>query len=365
MNEPIIYSQYIPEKKETAYSINYTYISKNLKYIPCSMKPDEDNTLSYINIYEKYEDNIMNETPGLFIFLLDISGSMSGEALFLAKNALLLFIQSLPKESYFQIIGFYQYYKHYNEKPVKYNEENIYNIRETINLLSAQTYETNLYPPLLEILNQDYSEINFSKNIFILTDGYIKDNDKCINLIKNNLNGFRIHSIGLGNDVDKIFIEQCAKLGKGSSSFIKGIKDVNSVVINALSKASRPYITNIKFEFENYKNEIASSIIKCNPINNFAYQNEVMNYSFILPGNKEITDLKIRLTGKDPINQIEIRNTLEKMIKLENGDEMSKMIVGIALKNNENLISKDEKKKLILQKNIKFYQKIHNFLQKY
>ena len=72
--------------------------------------------------------------------------------------------------------------------------------------MSAQTYETNLYPPLLEILNQDYSEINFSKNIFILNDGYIKDNDKCINLIKNNLNGFRIHSIGLGNDVDKIFI---------------------------------------------------------------------------------------------------------------------------------------------------------------
>ena len=82
MNEPIIYSQYNPEKKETAFSINYTYISKNLKYIPPSMKPDEDNTLSYINIYEKYEDNIMNETPGLFIFLLDISGSMSGEALF-------------------------------------------------------------------------------------------------------------------------------------------------------------------------------------------------------------------------------------------------------------------------------------------
>ena len=231
--------------------------------------------------------------------------------------------------------------------------------------MSAQTYETNLYPPLLEILNQDYSEINFSKNIFILTDGYIKDNDKCINLIKNNLNGFRIHSIGLGNDVDKIFIEQCAKLGKGSSSFIKGIKDVNSVVINALSKASRPYITNIKFEFENYKNEIASSIIKCNPINNFAYQNEVMNYSFILPGNKEIKDLKIRLTGKDPINQIEIRNTLEKMIKLENGDEMNKMIVGIALKNNENLISKDEKKEIniakkyqILSKNTQLFAEI-------
>jgi hypothetical protein len=56
-----------------------------------------------------------------------------------------------------------------------------------------------------------------------------------------------------------------------------------------------------------------------------------MNYSFILPGNKELTDLKIKLTGKDPINQIEEKNSFEKIIKLENGEEMSKMIVGKAL----------------------------------
>ena len=39
MNKPIMYSQYNPEKNETAYSINYTYISKNLKEIPVAEKP--------------------------------------------------------------------------------------------------------------------------------------------------------------------------------------------------------------------------------------------------------------------------------------------------------------------------------------
>ena len=200
----------------------------------------------------------------------------------------------------------------------------------------------------------------------MLTDGYVDDRKNCINLIKNNANKFRIHSIGIGNDFDKVLIEQCGKLGKGSSSFVQDVENINSVVIDILNKGLRPYITNINFEFENYKDEIASSIISCNPTNNFAYQNELMNYSFILPGNKELTDLKIKLTGKDPINQIEEKNCFEKIIKLENGEEMSKMIVGKALKYNEELIQ-DEKKEIsfakkyqILSKNTALFAEILN-----
>ena len=365
MNKPIIYSQYNPEKNETAYSINYTYISKNLKEIPIAEKPDEDNTISYI---AKYEDNIINETPGLFIFLIDQSGSMWGKSIELVKKALLLFIQSLPKESYFQLIGFGSEYKKYNDQPVIYNKDNIEKIINVIKGLDADLGGTDISKPLREIFNSDdvYSKINMSKSIFMLTDGYVDDRNDCINLIKNNANKFRIHSIGIGNRFDEKLIEQCGKLGKGSSSFVKDVENINSVVIGILNKGLRPYITNINFEFENYKDEIASSIISCNPTNNFAYQNELMNYSFILSGNKELTDLKIKLTGKDPINQIEEKNCFEKIIKLENGEEMSKMIVGKALKYNEELI-KDEKKEIsfakkyqILSKNTALFAEILN-----
>ena len=91
-----------------------------------------------------------------------------------------------------------------------------------------------------------------------------------------------------------------------------------------------------------------------------------MNYSFILSGNKELTDLKIKLTGKDPINTIKEENCFEKIIKLENGEEMSKMIVGKALKYNEELIQ-DEKKEIsfakkyqILSKNTALFAEILN-----
>jgi hypothetical protein len=128
----------------------------------------------------------------------------------------------------------------------------------------------------------------------------------------------------------------------------------------------RPYITDIKFEFDNYKEEIDSKIISCSPTNNFTYQNEVMNYSFILPEKKELTDLKIKITGKDPINLIEVNVNFDNILKLEDGEEMSKMIVGKALKNNEEL-TKDEEKEIkfakkyqILSKNTSLFAEVIN-----
>ena len=364
MNKPVLYYQYNPEFKETAYSINYIYTSKNIKEIPIPEKPDEDNNISYTS---KYEDNIINETPGLFIFLIDQSGSMSGNSIDLVKQSLLLFIQSLPVNSYFQLIGFGSNFKKYNEEPVIYNKENVEKIINIINNLKADLGGTNISSPLNAIYNDNnYSKINLSKNIFLLTDGQVHDREQCINLITTNSSKFRIHSLGIGNSFDKILIEKCGKLGKGTSSFVEQVEKINSVVINILNKCLRPYITDIKFEFENYKEELLNKIISCNPINNFTYQNEIINYSFILPNNKELINLKMKIKGKDPINIIESNINLNNIIKIENGEEMCKMIIGKALKNNDELI-KDEKKEIefakkyqILSKNTALFAEILN-----
>ena len=364
MNEPLLCTQYNPEFKETAYSINYVYASKNVKEIPIPEKPDEDNTISYT---AKYEENINNETPGLFIFLIDQSGSMSGKSIELVRKALLLFIQSLPEHSYFQLIGFGSDFKKYNKEPVIYNKENVNNIINTINGLSANLGGTNISGPLKSIFEDTcYSKINLSRNIFLLTDGQVFDREQCIDIISTNSSKFRIHSLGIGNDFDKILIEQCGKLGKGTSSFVQDVEKINSVVIEVLNKSLRPYITDIKFEFDNYKEEIASKIISCSPINNFTYQNEVMNYSFILPEKKELSDLKIKITGKDPINPIESNVNFDNILKLEDGEEMSKMIVGKALKHNEELTEDEEKeikfakKYQILSKNTSLFAEVIN-----
>ena len=367
MNKPLLYTQYNPLLNETAYSINYTYISKYLKEIPIPEKPDEDNNICYA---VKYEENIVNEMPGLFIFLIDQSGSMDGTPIELVKKSLLLFIQSLPKKSYFQLIGFGSEYTKYNEKPVEYTKKNVKIIKDIINDLNADLGGTDIYKPLEDIYNdEEYSKINLSKNIFLITDGEVLQRDDCLNLIENNSEKFRIHAIGIGDNFDKIFIERSGKLGKGSSSFVTSLEKINSEVINALNRALRPYLINIKFEFENYKDDISSNILSCNSIDNsinFIYQNEVINYSFILPGNKELTNLKIKISGKDPINFIENIFCFDNIIKLENGEELSKIIVSRALKKNDELLNNEikevnfAKKYQILSKNTALFAKILN-----
>ena len=88
-----------------------------------------------------------------------------------------------------------------------------------------------------------------------------------------------------------------------------------------------------------------------------------MNYSFILLGKKELSDIKLKITGKASINPIEANVPLNDILKLNDGEEMSKVIIGKALKNNEELI-KDEQKEIKFDKNIKYYLKTLYFLRR-
>ena len=373
MNNPVLYYQVNHELNEISYSINYVYSSESLKNIPIPDEVDEDNTISY---YSKYQDNSINETPGLFIFLIDQSGSMNGKSIELVKQALLLFIKSLPTGSYFQFIGFGTDYKKYNEIPVEYNEENVNNIINIISEIRANMGGTNIGSPLNDIYKDDnYSKINLSKNILILTDGQVHDRDEFVNLITRNSNKFRIHAIGIGNSFDKILIERSGKLGKGSSVFVEDVEKINIAIIETLNKCLRPYIIDIKFNFLNYQNNIKNSILITEAINKFSYQDEIINFSFILNEdniidiNEIVESIQLEVIFKNPLNVIKEKITLDKsdnIYRIRNGDEMSKMIVGKALKYNKELTN-DIKKEIelsqkyqVLSKNTAFFAEIIN-----
>ena len=370
INDEVLYFQSDPRRKKSYYMLQKTLImpefSKEFKD-----EIDEDGHLNYMSLLknkEKEEKEEKKISKACYIFLLDQSGSMSGDSIKLSCKSLLLFLQSLNEKCYFQLIGFGSDFEKYNINPVIYNKENVNYISNIINGLNADKGGTNISQPLKDIFTSNsYSNINLSKNIFMLTDGEVHDREECIRLVTDNNGKFRLHAIGIGNDFDKILIEECGKLGKGSSSFVQDMDNINSVVIYNLNRSLRPYITEMKFNFLNYKNEINSSIITCTPKDNFTYQNEIANYSFILPGDKNLSNLNLKITGKDPINPIEGSIIFSNnIIKLKNGEEMSKMIVGKALKDNQDLIQNEKKeiefakKYQILSKNTALFAEIIN-----
>jgi len=91
---------------------------------------------------------VMNniETTNEFIFIVDCSGSMEDEnKIGLARQAMLLFLKSLPINSYFNIIRFGSEYKSlFQDITVIYNEQNAQQAEKLINKMNADLGGTEL-----------------------------------------------------------------------------------------------------------------------------------------------------------------------------------------------------------------------------
>ena len=369
INKPNLFYQYNPILKKHCYCLDYIYSSEEIeKLIKIPKKPDEDDKISY---FTKYQSNLLNEEPSLFIFLVDQSGSMHGEPIQLVIKSLLIFIQSLPQKSYFQFIGFGSDFKKYNELPVEYNNKNIEEIKKIIKDLKSDLGGTNIVSPLEYIFKNksEYQKINLSKNILLLTDGEVDNKNKCFDLIKENSSIFRIHSIGIGNDYDKELIKLCGKYGKGSFNFVKNINNINDVIIKILNNCLRPYLYDINFTCLNLnKKSLDPIFVKSN---NYAYQDEIINYSFILDDkqnksfiNSQKNRYKFKMEFIKNFKNFEKNFEFTNLLNLPDGDNLSKIIIDKFFKNNLDL---DEKKEIklakeyeVLSKNTSLYAEISN-----
>ena len=160
-------------------------------------------------------------------------------------KSLLLFLQSLPSGSYYQIIGFGSFYKKYDKFPRQYTQNNIENSIKLIQSLKADFKGTNIFKPLQNIYeSKKYDNINLKRNIFILTDGYVEDKERTLNIIEANNKLFSIYSIGMGDEFDEDLIKKAGILGNGNYNFCVDFNDLNSVIVNEINISTCPYISN-------------------------------------------------------------------------------------------------------------------------
>ena len=328
--EPLCFCQKNPKENELNYIIHYKFTPKEL------------NT--------EIEHTELN--PALFIFLLDQSGSMSGHPMTVANKALILFLQSLPAGSYYQIIGFGSNFEKYDNIPKEYTQQNIKDSIKLIESLKANKGGTNIYSPLKDIYeSKDYDHIKIPKIIFLLTDGEIDDKENTLKIIEENSNEFRVYSIGIGNDFDEDLIKNAGVLGKGNYNFCNDINVLNKVIVNEIRNCSKPFYSD--FEFNN--NLDKKNLYKIDEKKPLLVENEIVNCKYIIKEEKEekIDLIKLNLKYKknnkkeNKLEEIEEQYDI-KVIPISEGYDLSKLIIYDYL-NKSKEINEEEKTKLALK----------------
>ena len=351
INDDVLYYQNDPKKNKTYYMLQKT-VDKPEFTKDFTEKIDEDENIDYFNLVKHKEEKEKEKPKECYIFLLDQSGSMSGDRIDLSCKSLLLFLQSLNASCYFQLVGFGSDYEFFSEKPLEYNKENVKNLMEKIKKLGADKGGTELYEPLTEIYNNKiYDEFEMKKNIILLTDGELFDKEKVINLIGANSSKFIFNSIGIG-DCDKDLIERTALMGNGYSYYISELNELNSVVISLLEKSQNSFVINCSINQKCSIEDDNKKIIS---------QNDYFTHAFIID---DINIKNIEFNIKIKENEIKISFDKNKMIKLPDGDNLGKLIVDNYLKSKK-CKDKNERIKLSKEYNIltnetAFYAEITN-----
>lgn len=99
---------------------------------------------------------------------------------------------------------------------------------------------------------------NYSRQIFLLTDGEISDVDQVLRLCQSMSNTTRIYSFGLGSSPSRALVKGLARVTNGSPLFISPNTHVDVAVARQLDKALEPCLVNIKVQCHFNDNQLTN-----------------------------------------------------------------------------------------------------------
>ena len=193
------------------------------------------------------------------VFILDVSGSMSGDSIEQAKLALNLALDRLNVSDKFNIIWFNNMAKKIYFESRYASNENIHNAKQFVESLTANGGTEML--PALKLALDAQTESEFLHQIVFITDGNVSNERDLFAFINANLGDNRLFTVGIGSAPNSFFMKKAAKAGRGTFTFISNTREVGKKTEALFRKLETPALTDISLtvfgdDIETYHNPI-------------------------------------------------------------------------------------------------------------
>ncbi|MEE9421984.1 MAG: VIT domain-containing protein [Gammaproteobacteria bacterium] len=181
-----------------------------------------------------------------YFFIVDVSGSMSGFPLDTTKQLMAKLFSNLKPTDRFNILFFAGGSAVLSPQPLTATPENIALAQAMMNNQSGGG-GTELYSALKQAFAMERDE-NTSRNIVLITDGYISAEDRVFQLIDKQLHRNNLFAFGIGSSVNRFLIEGIAKAGRAEAFVVTNRKDAKQQASKFNDYISAPILTNIRLE---------------------------------------------------------------------------------------------------------------------
>lgn len=182
--------------------------------------------------------------PREYVFVVDVSGSMSGFPLDTAKGLLQELIGNLRPTDYFNVVLFSGDSTVLSEPPLQANLENT---MRAIDLIDQQRGSggTELLEAMKRSMNLPRAS-GVSRSLVVVTDGYISAEKEAFDYIRDNLGQANIFSFGIGSSVNRYLIEGVAKAGMGEPFVITNEAEAKAIAAKFREYIQNPLLTDVQ-----------------------------------------------------------------------------------------------------------------------
>lgn len=187
------------------------------------------------------------------VFLIDKSGSMKGDPLEYAKNALVASLSKLKPEDTFNIIAFNEEVDLFSSTMKLATKEAISNATEWVGSNLIANGGTNISLPLNQAMKLLANTIDSIPLIFLITDGSVEDEKEIFNNMKDCLKSGesifpRISTFGIGSYCNHYFLQKLAHIGRGHYDASYDADTINFRMQRLFAIASSVILADIKMD---------------------------------------------------------------------------------------------------------------------
>jgi Ca-activated chloride channel family protein len=181
--------------------------------------------------------------PREVVFIIDTSGSMAGDSIVQAREALLFGLSGLGPEDSFQIIAFNDVPTPLFAAPQPATGEALAAARRFVRSLVAENGTE--MRAALEMALDGAAAPGRLRQVVFMTDGAVGNEAALFGLIHDRLGDSRLFTVGIGSAPNSHFMREAAEAGRGTFTYIGATDAVRDTMTRLFSRLENPALTDI------------------------------------------------------------------------------------------------------------------------